>query len=293
MKLRRDDVVRAGAGSPLELFRRGMRAEATSKRYAQVLRQVLCGFLEEVFEGSLEERAAQLVRLGRDDPEWTRDLLVSLAWKLRGRTGLSKDDPDHLSPASIPNYFKPLKKMLDMNDVAINWKRVYATYPEPDGMGGSAGWARAEIAMMIRQTRSTQERALILLLASSGVRAGALPDLDWGDLAPVYRVDGGLRWDPGGEPGEPACAALEVYRGSAEAYTAFVTPEAFVALLEYGREWPEIMGRRAGPGDPVFISTRGRPGRAACATIRKRLEQAAGGRGCAAGAGRAKGTRSP
>ncbi len=275
MKLRRDDVVRAGAAAPLELFARGMRAEATSRRYGQALRQVLCGFLEEVLEGTLEECAAQMVRLGRDDPEWARDLLVSLAWKLRGRTRLDRDDPDYLSPASVPNYFKPLKKMLDMNDMAVNWKRAYAAYPEPDGMAGSAGWARGEIAAMMRHARSAQERALILVLASSGVRAGALPDLNWGDLKPVYLVDGGLVLDPGDGPGELACAMLEVYRGSAESYTAFVTPEAFEALQEYGREWSELMGRRAGSGDPMFISTRGKPGRAARATIRKRGELAA------------------
>lgn len=112
---------------------------------------------------------------------------------------------------------------------------------------------------------------MILVLASSGVRVGALNHLDWGDLEPVYRVGDRLTLDHGEESGELACAALKVYRGSSEAYTTFVTPEAFAALQEYGREWSEHAGRPAGPKDPMFISTRGVPVRVGYQTIHWRL----------------------
>ena len=43
-----------------------------------------------------------------------RDLLMKLFDKLRKQTELPKDDPDYLNPDSIGNYFKPVKKLLDM-----------------------------------------------------------------------------------------------------------------------------------------------------------------------------------
>ena len=57
-----------------------------------------------------------------------RDLLLSLSKTLRGRTELERDDPDYFNPASMGNYFKPIKKLLDMNDVSMLWKRIYATF---------------------------------------------------------------------------------------------------------------------------------------------------------------------
>ena len=38
--------------------------------------------------------------------------------------------------------------------------------------------------------RDLMEKSLILVLASSGMRAGALTELTWGDLMPVYVADG-------------------------------------------------------------------------------------------------------
>ena len=72
MKLTREDMMRASEVSPLELFHQRIRAEATRYRYTESLRKFVCEFLEEWLEGDFEQRVAQLVRNGRDDPEWTR-----------------------------------------------------------------------------------------------------------------------------------------------------------------------------------------------------------------------------
>ena len=171
-----------------------------------------------MLEGTFEERVQQMVNIGREDPGWMRDLLLNLSRKLRERTEIPKDGPDYLNPDSVGNYFKPVKKLLDMNDVSIPWKMIYATYPERDNMSESRGWTREEIARMIRHAHGPMERALVLVLASSGMRAGGL-DLNWGDLTSIYRAgDGGLTLDP--DPGDKvACAVLHVYRGSPESYT--------------------------------------------------------------------------
>ena len=65
----------------------------------------------------------------------------------------------------------------------MNWKRIYATYPERDNVPESRGWSREEISMMLKYAHGPLDR--VLVLASSGMRAGGL-DLIWDDLRP-YR----------------------------------------------------------------------------------------------------------
>ena len=272
MKLLRDEMVRTGDAPPLDLLKQGIRADETRGRYVRALRLITGEFLDDLLEGTFEERVAQLVRYGRDDPDWTLDLLFNMSRKLRERTRLARDDPDYLNPTSFPNYFVPLKKLFDMNNVVIPWNRVYATYPELDNMPDTDGWTREEIAQILRQARDVLDRALVLVLASSGVRSGALAPLNWGDLTPVYRVGDKLSLDPG-EGGEVACAILEVYRGTSESYTAFITPEAFEALQDYGRAWSKHAGRQAKSKDPIFVRMRGIPLRMERGGLRQRMEK--------------------
>ena len=186
-------------------------------------------------------------------------------------TELPKDDAGYLNHTSIPNYFKPLKKLFDMCDVTIPWKRVYATYPELDNVTESRGWSKGKIVKMLRHARDLMDR--VLVLASSGVRAGSL-DLAWGDVTPVYLIDGRLVPDPGPGDHKIACAALRVYRGSSECYTTFITPEAHRALQEYGHDiWRELRGREAGPADPIFIRSKGAPVRASEKLLEKRIRR--------------------
>ena len=84
----------------------------------------------------------QFVQRARDDPDWTLDLLLSLAWKLRERTELPKNHADYLNPTSFKTYFKPIRKLLEMNDITVNWKRIHATFPEKDNILDTRGWTR-------------------------------------------------------------------------------------------------------------------------------------------------------
>lgn len=274
MKLTKEEIVRVEDDSPLELFKQGIRSKETLDKYTRTLQQITCKILEEVLEGTFEERVQQLVDMGREDPGWMRDMLVKLSGKLRERTELPKDHDDYLNPDSIGNYFKPVKKLLDMNDVVISWKKIYITYPERDNVPESRGWTRDEIAKMLRHAHGPMERALVLVLASSGMRAGGL-DLNWDDLTPIYRTgDGGLTLDPGPDDAV-ACAVLRVYRGSPERYLAFITPEAFGALQEYGHTWTKMRRHMPRPEDPIFLVQSGAHKNASIKILRDRVTRMA------------------
>jgi hypothetical protein len=278
LKLTRDEFQRSKEQSPLELFRQGIRAKQTLEKYERTLKWLVTKFLEDMLEGTFEERVSQLVKEAKENPEWARDLLLSASKKLRERTELPKDDPNKRSPNSFDNYFKPVKKLFDMNDVVISWKRIYATFPEIGNNSDGRGWARDEIQEMLKFAGGTLDRVLVLIAASSGIRVGGF-DLNWEDIQPVYLVDGKLTMEIlESETGKAqiVCATLKIYKGSKEEYLAFITPEAYEALQKYQKDWIRQIGREPKPSDPVFKLEGSLLKKASISSIKKRIERMVG-----------------
>ncbi|MEM4379765.1 MAG: hypothetical protein QXL01_03660 [Thermoplasmatales archaeon] len=254
MKITKDNLVKI-EDEPIELFYQGIKSSASKISYTRKLRQVLCNYLEDVLEGSFEKRAAQLVYKAKENPHEVLRILLSLSKMLRERTEKDPSDEDYLNPSSINNFFKPIKKLFDMNGVAFAWKRVYATYPEQNNLDDSRGYTRQEIQRMLEFSDAI-ERAIILVSASSGVRVGGLDGLKWQDLRPVYRIDDRLVLDDitesESERSEVVCAILTVYRQTKDEYPAFITPEAYKALLNYKITWINEVGKEPKATDPLF-----------------------------------------
>ena len=275
MKITKEEFQRIGEENPLELFHQGIKAAETREKYTRTLRHVLCKIFEDILDGDLEDRVKQLVKYAREDPDWTRDLLLNLSIKLKERTKLPKDHPDYLNPNSIDNYFKPIKKLFDMNGVAISWKRVYATFPEQDNVSDSRGWTREEIQEMLKYANGSIDRAIVLVSASSGIRSGGF-NLNWQDLVPIYQIDDQLKFEITESEEENAhlvCAMLKIYSGTSVSYPAFITPEAYEALMNYRSDWIREIGREPKPEDPIFKKEGMLLRRASQAGIKKRVER--------------------
>lgn len=253
MKITKDSLVKI-EDDPIQLFYQGIKSQASKKSYAGKLRQVLCEYLEDVLEGSFEKRAAQMVYKTKANPEEVLRILLSLSKMLRERTEKDPSDPSYLNPSSFNNFFKPIKKLFDMNGVAFAWKRIYATYPEQNNLDDSRGYTRQEIQRML-EFADALERAIILIDASSGVRVGGLEGLKWGDVIPVYRIDDKLTLEVTESEfsrSEIVCAILMVYRRSKDEYPAFITPEAYKALMNYRTAWINEIRKEPKPTDPLF-----------------------------------------
>ena len=67
MKITKDNLVKL-ENEPIELFYQGIRSEQTKTSYTRKLYKVLCEYLEDVLNGSFEERAAQLIHFEKKDP---------------------------------------------------------------------------------------------------------------------------------------------------------------------------------------------------------------------------------
>jgi integrase len=253
LKISKDDLERLEE-NPIELFYQGIKSPETKDKYTRTLRRILCDILEDLLHGSLEDRAAQLVDMAKKDPHWITNVLLTLSRKLKERTELDKSDPNYLNPESFDNFFKPIKKLLEMNDVPIVWKRIYATFPERSNRNETRGYTRQEIQKMLNFTNGPIDKAIILIAASSGIRIGGF-NLTWEDVIPVYRVDDKLLLEiteSESDNADIACAILKIYRGTPEEYPAFITPEAYNALMDYRMSWIKDVGREPKPKDPLF-----------------------------------------
>ena len=252
MKLNPEKIKALDEKKPLDLFTQSTKSDRTRYVYKCKLQQILCEYMEDVLSGTYKERVAQLLDLGRKKPAWTCGLMVELASILRERTTLGKDDPRYLSPTSINANFAPLKKLFVVNDVALPWNRIRATFPEMETYE-TRGWTRDDIRRMLRHARGAVDRAIILVMASSGVRIGGM-ELKWGHIVPIY--DEGSRLREGNsmleeeDSSKPvACAMLRVYAGTFAEYAAFITPEAYEAVQDYRAVWAREAGREPKPGD--------------------------------------------
>ena len=256
MKLKKDSIRPISEQDPLKLFHAAIKSTKTDKGYTQTLRLFLCDVMEEVLHGTFEERVKEFVEIGKNNPDKMLGILVELSAIMRERTKKDRKGADCMNPSTIPNYFSPIKKLLTVNDVSVNWKRVTNSFPELDNVNKTQGWTREDIRLMLDHTKNARNRALILTLASSGVRRGGVL-LRWGDLTPIYDVDGKMVKEEdmeGRVSGEPECVAVNVYRRTPEGYVTFVTPEAYRAIMEYAAEWEADVGKKPKDDDPIFKS---------------------------------------
>ena len=81
----------------------------------------------------------------KQDPDWAMSILLTYSEKLKERTQLLESDSNYLNPQSFSNFFKPVKKLFDMNRVPFTWKRINATFPELNNDNETRGYDREEI----------------------------------------------------------------------------------------------------------------------------------------------------
>ena len=140
-----------------------------------------------------------------------------------------------ISPNSVPYYFYAIKSFLEVNDVELRWKKIIRLFPAKEKKTGRKPYTTKEVQKILAVAKDLRSRALVLFLASSGVRIGAIPDLRVSHL-----VDLPL-----------SCKGVLVYEGSTEEYWTIITPEASEALNQY-LEKRKSDGENITPNSPLF-----------------------------------------
>ena len=124
------------------------------------------------------------------------------------------------------NYFRPrinaLELFLIINDVEINFKKFKKQIPEEQTASGDQPYTTDEIIDMLKVS-DIRGSALVLFLASTGIRGGAI--WDYGSFLKFKHL---LRFNDG-------CARVTIYPGTKSEHPAMLTPEALEAFDKYKR----------------------------------------------------------
>lgn len=142
-----------------------------------------------------------------------------------------------LSYATIATYAGAIKKFYDQNDIiTLNWKKIRGYLPDHERTVEDRPYTHSEITTLLAST-NVRNRGIILVMASGGLRLGAIPglrmkDLEANDDYGIYKIT--------------------VYPFSVKShYTTWCTPEARKTIEEYiatRRRW----GERITDDSPVF-----------------------------------------
>ncbi len=130
-----------------------------------------------------------------------------------------------------------LKAFFEINDVELKWKKILKLLPKKVKRTGRLAYTTRDVQEMLNVARNVRTRALILFLASTGVRVGAIIELKMKHLKEM----------PLG------CKAFCIYEGSIEEYWTFCTPECSEELEKYHAK-RQLDGEIFTPETPVFLA---------------------------------------
>ena len=255
LKINVESVIEAS--EPIQLFYSGCKSPATKDKYTQSLKRVIFEFMEEILTGdTFESRANEIVTRAREDPKWITSVLIAIVDGLKKKTELPSDNPDFLKTSCFDNYIPPMKKLLDMNDVPVVWKKIYSMYPENHSDEETRGYGRGEIKKMLKSANA-QDSASILIASSSGIRLGAF-DFRWKHVKPVYEINGEYKWEDQDvtesitKHGKVVCGLIVIYSDSEHRQFGFITPEALESIQDYRTSWIQQIGREPQPEQPFL-----------------------------------------
>jgi len=170
-----------------------LRSPATKKNYAYGIYRVL-------------EEPDGFVKSARVDPGTAEEKLISFV------ASSSKS----MSAGSIATYLVAVHSFLDFQGVHLNWARIFKFVPLVKRISADRAPTIDEVRRALGNA-DTREKAVLVMLVSSGMRVGAF---DWLRVGDVTFLPNGM-------------ARLKVYRGEPEEYVTFASREATLALREY------------------------------------------------------------
>lgn len=169
----------------IQLFLQSCRSEQTRHNY-EIMFQKYVEFLgeENLFSGKIETKIIEFI----------------LALRKEGK-----------SYSAICSYIDPVKAFYKINDVVLNVYKIQKFYPERVKVIKDRSYTHEEIGKLL-EIADERMRVVVLLLASSGIRIGALPFIKLRNLEDNK---------------------LTVYENSNEEYFTFITPECRKSIDSY------------------------------------------------------------
>jgi integrase len=206
-------------GNSYRIFIEGLKSEVTKAAYSYALQKYMNHL-------KLKNPDDLLIRQG--DPKIIQNQIIEYLIKL-------KNPPHSLRYATRSQYLAAVMTFYELNDVPLSKKKIYRYLGEEERPIDNRGYTTEEISKMV-EASDERTRAIILVLASTGIRIRAITELKLEDLAiiPDYNL-----------------YQVIVYSDSNQRYLTLTTPEAAKAIDVY-LKYRERCGERLTPKSPLF-----------------------------------------
>jgi hypothetical protein len=213
----------------VKIFREAVRADETWMQYERRF----VHFLQWL---DFDNDADRFLARAKPDTAWAERKIIDfiVLQKERVRRG-------EISDSTVGNFRKPVKLFLEMNDVKLNWTKIAKTLPPKRRFADDRAPTVEEIRKIVSYPDMRVE-AIVLTMASSGIRVGAWNYLRLRDMKPIER------------DGKVVACRLIIYAGTPDQYTAFITPEAYASLRRY-LQYREHHGEQLTPDSPLLRNT--------------------------------------
>jgi len=186
--------------TPYQLFYESLKTDATRKAYNIYMKKFL-DYTHSDYD--------KLVKLPRKKIQGLiTDYVIHLK-VLTDREGVP-------NPNSYNAMLSPIKSFFDQNDILLNWKQIKNLYPKRVQNSNQSPYTDDDIRGLLEYTTSLRNKAFIHFLASTGVRVGAIPALNIGNVRPVKNG-----------------AVVTIQEDDTEEYRTCLTPEAYDVLKKY------------------------------------------------------------
>lgn len=136
---------------------------------------------------------------------------------------------------SYNTIIAPLKLFCTMNDIAINWARLYKMFPKTRRLSNQGAYNDDDVKLFLDHCDNLRDGSFVHFMSSTAVRIGEVYLLNIGDVEPFE--DG---------------AIVTYYAGQKQEYKVCLTPEAYRYLKKYLKT--RLKTRK---DDPLFATKKG------------------------------------
>jgi integrase len=225
--------------SSCDTWLQGFRSDKTKKNYMLHL-SLFCNF---------HNTDPEALILLKSKPDMIKDMLLKYVIHLKrtAKTTAGKPIEGEICINTISTYMTGIQSFIDFHEIPIAWKKIFRFIPEsvPSNL---RAYKKEEIRKLL-SVADLRDRCIILMMASGGLRVGALSDLQIKHQS-VLDKDSSDNSD-GGCAGS-GIGLLKVYPNSKhDSYTALLTPEAMDAIHSY-IEWRKDHGERISDESPLI-----------------------------------------
>ena len=158
-------------GNSYRIFIEGLKSPVTKAAYSYALQKYM---------NYLNITNPDDLLIHQDNPKIIQDQIIEYMIQL-------KNPPHSLRYATRSQYLAAIMTYYDLNDVALSKKKIYRYLGEEERPIENRGYTTEEIAKML-EVCDERTRAIILLLASTGIRIRAIIELKVEDLVNGSRL---------------------------------------------------------------------------------------------------------